>query len=61
VHTERYVLVRYDTQEEDLYDLVRDPHQMMNVDGMRSYDERRRELRAKLRTLRDPRPPGFSF
>ena len=61
VHTERYVLVRYDTHEEELYDLVRDPHQMMNVDDMRSYDERRRELRAKLRTLCDPRPPGFSF
>jgi len=55
------VLVRYDTHEEELYDLVRDPHQMMSVDGMRSYDERRRELRAELRTLCDPRPPGFSF
>jgi len=60
-HTERYVLARYSTGEEELYDLVEDPHQMRNVARSERYRERRRTLRAKLRALCDPMPPGFSF
>jgi hypothetical protein len=61
IHTERYVLVRYATGEEELYDLVRDPHQMENVAGSARYEEQRGSLRARLRVLCDPLPPGFSF
>jgi N-acetylglucosamine-6-sulfatase len=61
VHTERYVLARYSTGEEELYDLVRDPHQMENVAGSARYDDQRGSLRGRLRTLCDPLPPGFSF
>jgi arylsulfatase A-like enzyme len=61
VHTDRYVLVRYATGEEELYDLARDPDQMENVADARRYEDRRRSLRAELRTLCDPLPPGFEF
>ena len=61
VHTDRYVLVRYATGEEELYDLARDPDQMQNVDRSRRYHSVRRTLRAELRSLCDPIPPGFSF
>ena len=61
IHSERYVLVRYATGEEELYDLVRDPHQMENVAGSARYEEQRGSLRARLRVLCDPLPPGFSF
>lgn len=61
VHTERYVLVRYDTREEELYDLTRDPHQMVNRIGWGTYRGKARALRAELRGLCDPLPPGFTF
>jgi N-acetylglucosamine-6-sulfatase len=61
VHTERYVLARYSTGEEELYDLVRDPRQMTNVDRSSSYNEHRGTLRSTLRALCDPLPPGYSF
>ena len=61
IHTDRYLLVRYATGEEELYDLVRDPHQMENVAGSPRYEELRGSLRGRLRTLCDPLPPGFSF
>jgi len=60
-HTQRYVLARYSTGEEELYDLARDPHQMRNVARATRYEEQRRALRAALRRLCDPMPPGFSF
>jgi N-acetylglucosamine-6-sulfatase len=60
-HTERYVLARYSTGEEELYDLARDPHEMRNVARSGRYHERRRALRAKLRVLCEPTPPGYSF
>ncbi len=61
VHTRRYVLARYETGEEELYDLVRDPHQLDNLARSSGYRDRRRALRAELRALCDPLPPGFSF
>jgi len=61
VHTDRFVLVRYATGEQELYDLVRDPNQMQNRDGWAAYRNRQRALRANLRTLCDPMPPGFAF
>ena len=61
IHTDRYVLVRYATGEEELYDLVRDPRQMENVATSTRYIEQRRSLRTELRRLCDPLPPGFAF
>jgi arylsulfatase A-like enzyme len=61
IHTDRYVLVRYATGEEELYDLVRDPQQMENVATSTRYVEERRSLRTELRRLCDPLPPGFAF
>jgi len=61
IHTDRYVLVRYATGEEELYDLLRDPHQMENVATSTRYVEERQSLRTGLRRLCDPLPPGFAF
>lgn len=60
IHTDRYVLVRYATGEEELYDLARDPQQMTNRAGWGRYLDLRRVLRSKLRRLCEPVPPGFS-
>lgn len=61
VHTERYVLVRYATQEEELYDLHRDPLELVNRAGSDRYRSVRRHLLASLRDLCDPVPPGFDW
>jgi arylsulfatase A-like enzyme len=61
VHTDRHVLVRYDTGEEELYDLARDPGQLVNRAGWDRYRAVRRELLASLRRLCDPAPPGYSI
>jgi arylsulfatase A-like enzyme len=61
VHTDRYVLVRYQTHEEELYDLVRDPRQLVNRASWARYRSVRRELRASLRESCDPAPPGYSI
>jgi arylsulfatase A-like enzyme len=60
VHTERYVLVRYQTHEEELYDLARDPSQLDNRAGWPGYRAARHDLRASLRRLCDPPPPGYT-
>ena len=56
VHTDRYVLVRYATGEEELYDLIRDPQQLVNRSGRGTYRDTRRMLRSTLRRLCDPVP-----
>jgi hypothetical protein len=61
VHTQRYIFIRYQTREEELYDLARDPDQMVNKSRSSRYADRRRALKAKLIQLCDPLPPGFSF
>lgn len=61
VHTDRYVLVRYATGEEELYDLARDPFQLANRNESERYLGVRESLRSKLRRLCDPTPPGFAF
>jgi arylsulfatase A-like enzyme len=60
-HTDRYVLIRYVTGEEELYDLVRDPGQLVNRAGWGRYRAVRRGLLASLRELCDPAPPGYSI
>lgn len=59
VRTRRYTFVRYGTGEEELYDLVRDPHQLRNV--ARSRREKAETLRTLTRSLCRPPPPGFSW
>jgi arylsulfatase A-like enzyme len=59
VRTKRYTFVRYGTGEEELYDLLRDPHQLRNVAGLRR--AKAGNLRNLTRSLCRPRPPGFSW
>jgi N-acetylglucosamine-6-sulfatase len=59
VRTRRYTFVRYGTGEEELYDLLRDPHQLRNV--VLSRRERAGTLRSLTRSLCRPPPPGFSW
>jgi arylsulfatase A-like enzyme len=61
VHTERYVLVRYATREEELYDLHRDPLELVNHARSDRYRSIRRDLRSSLRELCHPEPPGFAW
>lgn len=61
IHTERYVLVRYATGEEELYDLLRDPRQLTNRDGRGRWRPLQDRLRADLQELCQPAPPGFSW
>ena len=61
VHSDRYVYVRYRTGEEELYDLERDPAELVNGVETARYSETRMEMRQRLRELCDPRPPGYSF
>jgi arylsulfatase A-like enzyme len=61
VHTDRYVLVRYQTREEELYDLARDPRQLENRVDQARYRTVRRDLLASLRRLCDPAPPGYTI
>jgi N-acetylglucosamine-6-sulfatase len=61
VHTRRSVLARYETREEELYDLSRDPFEMINRAGRRQYRDVQRRLEGDLRSLCRPPPPGFSF
>ena len=61
VHTERHVFVRYVNGEEELYDLERDPAELVNVAADDRYAEIRREMFGRLRQLCDPAPPGLSL
>jgi N-acetylglucosamine-6-sulfatase len=59
VRTRRYTFVRYGTGEEELYDLLRDPHQLRNVVRLRR--DKAGTLRSLTRSLCRPPPPGFSW
>jgi arylsulfatase A-like enzyme len=60
VHTDRHMLVRYATFEEELYDLARDPYELRNRADTSRYREIRRLLRHRLAELCNPLPPGFT-
>jgi N-acetylglucosamine-6-sulfatase len=57
----RWMYVRYDTGEEELYDLVADPWQLTSLDADPTYDPERLALRALAEQLCAPVPPGFSW
>jgi arylsulfatase A-like enzyme len=61
VHAERYMYVRYRTGEEELYDLRRDPEQLVNRAADDRYSEVRLDLVQRLRELCDPLPPGYAW
>lgn len=64
VRNDRYVFTRYDTGEEELYDLSTDPFQLSNlVAGVPAPDvvAIREELLTRLRALCQPPPPNVSI
>jgi N-acetylglucosamine-6-sulfatase len=60
VHTSRYAYVLYDTGEEELYDLARDPWEVRNAAYDPRYASTRSRLRARALQLCVPRPPGWT-
>lgn len=59
VRNGRYKYVLYETREEELYDLVRDPHELQNLAGAANVRALQRRLLARLGALCRPAPPGF--
>ena len=59
VRTGSFTFVHYATGEEELYDLVQDPHQLQNV--VSSRPNKAAELRSLTQSLCQPVPPGFSW
>ncbi|HET7555263.1 MAG TPA: sulfatase [Gaiellaceae bacterium] len=60
VRGERYKYVLYRTREEELYDLLLDPHELDNVAAHPAMRQPKRRLRARLERLCRPAPPGFT-
>ncbi|MGH2634950.1 MAG: sulfatase family protein [Actinomycetota bacterium] len=59
VRTEGAKYVRYSTGEEELYDLAADPFELENLAGEPARSVELAALRARLRALCVPAPPGF--
>ena len=59
IRTGEWKLVRYETGEEELYDLTADPYELENLSGHASYEDRAQGLRDRLRELCNPLPPGM--
>jgi arylsulfatase A-like enzyme len=59
VRTAFYKYVRYQTEEEELYDLVRDPYELDDKSPLEAYAPVLKVLRKRLVQLCDPPPPGF--
>jgi arylsulfatase A-like enzyme len=60
VRGKRYKYVLYQTGEEELYDLFRDPYELRNLAGHRSVKRLQEQLRIRLGVLCQPPPPGYS-
>ncbi len=56
---ERYKYVLYETGEEELYDLVADPHELANLASSERYARLRDRLRRRTARACSPPPPGF--
>jgi arylsulfatase A-like enzyme len=65
VHSDRYVLVRYQyddgTKEDELYDLYADPRELQNVAGDPTYSAKKDALLGRLQQLCNPPPPGTNL
>jgi arylsulfatase A-like enzyme len=59
VRSARWKYVRYSTGEEELYDLDADPSELENLAARPTEEETRSRLRARLRELCVPSPPGY--
>jgi N-acetylglucosamine-6-sulfatase len=60
VRGERYKYVRYQTREEELYDLRLDPHELENQASNPALAPLKARLRSRLDVLCRPRPPGYT-
>lgn len=60
VRSERYTYVLYQTREEELYDLRRDPHELDNIARHPGAAATKTQLRQRLADLCRPPPPGFT-
>src|SRR5262249_22353608 len=60
VRTERYLYVVYETGEEELYDLVRDPSELQNAAADPTEAATRSRRRPLLPELSPPPPPGLA-
>ena len=64
VRNKRYIFIRHNTGEEELYDLATDPYQLSNLlHGMPTseIETLREQLLARLRALCQPPPPGVTI
>jgi len=64
VRSDRYIFIRHNTGEEELYDLATDPYQLSNLlHGAPTAEiaTLREQLLARLRTLCQPPPPGVTI
>lgn len=59
VRTARHKYVVYATGQVELYDLIRDPHELINIAGRPSSRSLAKTLQARVTTLCRPPPPGF--
>jgi arylsulfatase A-like enzyme len=60
VREKRYKYVLYETQEEELYDLLLDPDELHNLASQPSLSAVKSRLWQRLATLCEPRPPGYA-
>jgi N-acetylglucosamine-6-sulfatase len=60
VRGERFKYVLYQTGEEELYDLVLDPHELHNLADHPAVERVQSLLHRRLDTLCHPRPPGYT-
>lgn len=60
VRTERFKYVLYQTGEEELYDLLLDPHEQANRAYWESMQTEKKALHDRLAVLCRPHPPGFT-
>lgn len=61
IRSDDYSYVRYTTGEEELYDMHIDRYQLENAAGSPGSASILEQMRARVRKLCDPPPPGFSF
>ena len=60
VRGERFKYVLYQTREEELYDLLRDPHELDNIASHPAAAATKSRLRQRLAQLCNPAPPGYT-
>lgn len=61
VRSTRWMFARYETGEQELYDLRADPYELTNLAADPAYADVVERMLARDRQLCSPRPPGFGF